>query len=320
MAGSHLMNRPSSFTFTEKSSAVDFATQMDQQAEELIVKQILTARPDDGIIGEEGAAKTSKSGITWVIDPLDGTVNYLYGNQFSLRISDTLRANVNQPRLSSVSNIEEVITTSVKEVQARLRAGESIDAISRTTDWSIEKIENYAGPILQERAFIISQALATQIRREPHAPYLETAVANQLSPRGVDMNTVEWNTFRQPDGNWNLTLYYPLRDESISDIKGEAVWLFNLGRRALSAHDDGARWIGGEAKVKQPVQTYGNIPQTDAPRLVSIKEDVTPYAPTKLASVDEVNEDDDEAKRDGVTRRIKIPSWDDIMFGKKDED
>ena len=79
LAGSHLMNRPSSFTFTEKSSAIDFATQMDQQAEELIVREILTSRPDDGIIAEEGAARTSKSGITWVIDPLDGTVNYLYG-------------------------------------------------------------------------------------------------------------------------------------------------------------------------------------------------------------------------------------------------
>jgi myo-inositol-1(or 4)-monophosphatase len=78
-AGSHLMNRPSSFTFTEKSSVVDFATQMDQQSEELIVKQLLAARVDDGIIAEEGAAKPSKSGITWVIDPLDGTVNYLYG-------------------------------------------------------------------------------------------------------------------------------------------------------------------------------------------------------------------------------------------------
>ena len=243
----------------------------------------------------------------------------LDGNQYNLRISDTLRANVNQPRLSAVSDIEEAVTTSVKEVQARLRAGETIDAISRTTDWSIEKIENYAGPILQERAFIISQALATQIRREPHAPYLETAVANQLAPRGVDMNSVEWNTFRKPDGNWNLTLYYPIRDGAPNEAKGEAVWIFNLGRRALSAHDDGARWIGGEAKVKQPVQTYGNIPQTEAPRLVSIKEDVAPYAPTKLASVEEVDVDD-EAKRDGVTKRIKIPSWDDIMFGKKDED
>ena len=45
------------------------------------------------------------------------------GNRFNLRISDTLRANVNQPRLSAVSDIEENITTSVKEVQARLRGG-----------------------------------------------------------------------------------------------------------------------------------------------------------------------------------------------------
>ena len=76
--GSLLMDRPDSFTLTEKSSAVDFATQMDQQAEEMIVKLILAQRPDDGIIGEEGAARQSKSGITWVIDPIDGTVNYLY--------------------------------------------------------------------------------------------------------------------------------------------------------------------------------------------------------------------------------------------------
>ena len=78
-AGALLMQRPDSFTFTEKSSAVDFATQMDQQAESLIVKSLLAARPDDGIIAEEGAAQPSKSGITWVIDPIDGTVNYLYG-------------------------------------------------------------------------------------------------------------------------------------------------------------------------------------------------------------------------------------------------
>ncbi len=78
-AGALLMQRPDSFTFTEKSSAVDFATQMDQQAEALIVKSLLAARPDDGIIAEEGAAQQSKSEVTWVIDPLDGTVNYLYG-------------------------------------------------------------------------------------------------------------------------------------------------------------------------------------------------------------------------------------------------
>ena len=77
--GELLMQRPSHFDLTEKSTAIDFATQMYEQAEALIVESILGARPDDGIIGEEGTARPSNSGITWVIDPLDGTVNYFYG-------------------------------------------------------------------------------------------------------------------------------------------------------------------------------------------------------------------------------------------------
>jgi myo-inositol-1(or 4)-monophosphatase len=51
---------------------------MDHESEKLIVSEILAARPDDGLIGEEGANRESKSGVTWVIDPIDGTVNYLY--------------------------------------------------------------------------------------------------------------------------------------------------------------------------------------------------------------------------------------------------
>ncbi len=238
------------------------------------------------------------------------------GNKFNLRISDSLRANVNQPRLAAVSDFQEEVSTTVKEVQARLRGGESIDSISRTTDWSIEKVENFAGPILQERAFIIAQALATQIKREPHAPYLETAVSAKLAPRGVDMATVEWNTYRKPDGNWQVTLYYPLRDGYSDDASntplGEATWLFNLSRRSLMADDDGARWIGGEEK-QRPEPTVGMV-YTEAPRLVSIKEEIEPYKPTSISVVEDAP--DEEAKKDGVTKRIKIPSWDDIMFGK----
>ena len=78
-AGELLMARPDVFDLEMKSSAIDFATQMDLASEKLIVTKILEARPDDGIIGEEGSAIHSKSGVTWVIDPLDGTVNYFYG-------------------------------------------------------------------------------------------------------------------------------------------------------------------------------------------------------------------------------------------------
>jgi len=77
-AGELLSNRPDTFDINEKSSARDFATHMDHASEKLIVSEILAARPDDGIIGEEGANRESQSGITWVIDPIDGTVNYFY--------------------------------------------------------------------------------------------------------------------------------------------------------------------------------------------------------------------------------------------------
>jgi myo-inositol-1(or 4)-monophosphatase len=78
-AAALLMDRPPAFEIEEKSTAIDIATQMDKKAETFIVQSLLAARPDDGIIGEEGAEVESKSGITWVIDPLDGTVNYFYG-------------------------------------------------------------------------------------------------------------------------------------------------------------------------------------------------------------------------------------------------
>ena len=51
---------------------------MDHESEKLIVGEILKSRPDDGLLGEEGSNRPSTSGITWVIDPIDGTVNYLY--------------------------------------------------------------------------------------------------------------------------------------------------------------------------------------------------------------------------------------------------
>src|SRR5450631_3990411 len=61
-----------------KSSINDIVTEMDQQSEALLRAHLLGARPDDAILGEEGGASQGSSGITWVIDPIDGTVNYLY--------------------------------------------------------------------------------------------------------------------------------------------------------------------------------------------------------------------------------------------------
>ena len=62
-----------------KSSATDVVTEFDIASERLIVGGILAARPDDGIVGEEGTATNGTSGIDWLVDPIDGTTNFLYG-------------------------------------------------------------------------------------------------------------------------------------------------------------------------------------------------------------------------------------------------
>ncbi|MCF4006499.1 inositol monophosphatase [Corynebacterium uropygiale] len=64
---------------TTKSSAVDPVTVVDTLAEEYIAGELGRRRPEDGLIGEEGSRHTSGSGISWIIDPIDGTVNFLYG-------------------------------------------------------------------------------------------------------------------------------------------------------------------------------------------------------------------------------------------------
>jgi myo-inositol-1(or 4)-monophosphatase len=62
-----------------KSSPTDVVTEMDQAAEKLIIERIRASRPGDAFLGEEGGATAGASGVRWIIDPIDGTVNYLYG-------------------------------------------------------------------------------------------------------------------------------------------------------------------------------------------------------------------------------------------------
>lgn len=65
-------------TATTKSSPTDMVTQYDKASEELITRDLTAQRPNDGIIGEEGANTPSSSGITWHIDPIDGTSNFYF--------------------------------------------------------------------------------------------------------------------------------------------------------------------------------------------------------------------------------------------------
>ena len=65
-------------TVDTKSTRTDMVTEMDRASEARIVERLLGERPDDGILGEEGTDRPGTSGVRWIVDPLDGTTNYLY--------------------------------------------------------------------------------------------------------------------------------------------------------------------------------------------------------------------------------------------------
>ena len=90
------------------------------------------------------------------------------GNNYSVRISDNLRATVNQPRLTSVPASDATETMSVREIQRRLRAGESFEQVAREGQITVDKVERFSGPIMQEREYILDRARELVMRKDAY--------------------------------------------------------------------------------------------------------------------------------------------------------
>ncbi|NDE47857.1 MAG: DUF3071 domain-containing protein, partial [Actinobacteria bacterium] len=110
------------------------------------------------------------------------------GNSFTVKIDESLKNAMAERKLVAVS--EEAPTFSIKEIQARLRAGESFAEVARISGLSMNKIERYASPIMQERAWVIEQAEKSS-PKGTSLP-LRELVVQRLAPRGVNMNQISW--------------------------------------------------------------------------------------------------------------------------------
>lgn len=235
------------------------------------------------------------------------------GGEFTVRISDTLRATVNQPRLTSVVSPDDSEVMSVREIQRRLRAGETMDAIARDGRVSVDKVERFAGPILQERVYILDQAFLVVLRKESareQETFLELVTA-RLAPRGIDSDSLSWNSWRLDDGTWTIELSYPNRDG-----QGNATWNFDLNRRLIVATNENARWMLGQEPATRP-HTPGLVHSepTHPSRIVdSIPESEQPRETPRLVAIRDTPREEDQAE--GITGRAKVPSWDEIMFGR----
>src|SRR6478609_4645111 len=138
------------------------------------------------------------------------------GAEHVLAIDDRLRAAVLPPAASSPAitrGMEKKMESTLRprDIQARIRAGESAEAVAQAAQTSVDKIMAFAAPVLAERQHVAERAQRSSVRRSDAgqsasgARTLGDAVAAHLRSSNVDPQTVEWDAWRREDGRWSLT-------------------------------------------------------------------------------------------------------------------
>jgi hypothetical protein len=207
-----------------------------------------------------------------------------------------------------------VQTFSPREVQARVRAGDSAEVVAADTGWPLEKVIRYAEPLLAERAFIAEQAQSVEVRRSGGgATLLESAYA----AIGVDPDagTVSWDAWRREDGRWIVAARYV-------DSRGThtARWTYDHGGRNLHALDDEARTLMGarplpvpdpEAEIAEALDLVQDIAvvreQPGRPRLVAVPDTDTEDTNPEEGDEAEPNADAAEPVVDDTEPTITLP-------------
>ncbi len=185
----------------------------------------------------------------------DGTQLHLVdeeGAEHVLALDDRLRAVVlpsAPPAPPTKRGMEKTMESTLRprDIQARIRSGETPEAVAQAAQTSVDKIMAFAAPVLAERQHVADRAQRSSVRRSEAgqsaggARTLGDAVAAHLRSRNVDPESVSWDAWRREDGRWSLTAGYELADRS-----GTAELTFDAPGNYVTLDNEDARWLVGE--------------------------------------------------------------------------
>ena len=210
------------------------------------------------------------------------------GSEFSLPVDAKLRAALRgeHARLGQLE-IEMDSSLRPRDIQARIRAGETPERVAQAAQTTVEKIMAFAGPVLAERAHVASRAQRASVRRrggDVGARTLGDALESLLRPMNVAPDSVEWDAWRREDGRWHLT-----GDFTADGRPGQAVFAFELPGNFVIAENDEARWLIGEDPMR-PGDAPAAAAKTPRRRLSAVPaEDELPLGDD---AIERVREDD----------------------------
>ncbi len=205
-----------------------------------------------------------------------------------------------------------------REIQARIRGGQSMQEVANEAGITVERVERFAGPILHEREHIAQEAAKVSVGRDDHGAVmlLGELVGQRLEARGVPRDGMQWDAWRRDDGGWEVRLDYLAGGKERS-----AEWVYDPARRTMTADDDEARWLieeetGAAVTPLRSVRVEEAVEEPPGDEAV-VDEPVksgTQEAIDTLLKGRETVPDSPPAKR---KKKASVPSWDEILFGSR---
>jgi Protein of unknown function (DUF3071) len=130
---------------------------------------------------------------------------------------------------------------SPRDIQARIRAGETADEVARVAGVPVDRVLRYAGPVLQERAMLAQHARRTKLKGQEKNATLAQVVDARLAQHGVDAEKISWDAYRRDDGTWRIVATWPS-----GKATAQAMWELDKARQQVSTHDDMSQYLCAE--------------------------------------------------------------------------
>ena len=212
------------------------------------------------------------------------------GVEFTLDADDRLRAALrgDHARLGPLE-ITMDSTLRPRDIQARIRAGESPEAVAQAAQTSVDKIMPFAAPVMAERQHVAQRAQRSSVRRTGQtggARTLGDAVAAHLRGATVAPDSVEWDAARREDGRWALTAEFAAGARS-----GIAKFTYDAPGNYVVADNDDAGWLLGdlrEASAAEP-RSGDDLTRARARRLSAVSDSELPLGDDAISMVTDEN-------------------------------
>ena len=171
-----------------------------------------------------------------------------------------------------------------RDIQARIRAGESPEAVAQAAQTSVDKIMPFAAPVMAERQHVAQRAQRSSVRRTGQtggARTLGDAVAAHLRGSNVDPDGVEWDAARREDGRWALTAEFATPARS-----GIAEFTYDAPGNYVVADNDDAGWLLGDLREPAAAPRPGDdLTRARARRLSAVSDSELPLGDDAISMV-----------------------------------